>query len=295
MRILLSLALFTLLASCGAHDNQTNLSASRSSSKVNLSFTEINLAWFGLNGDLKNKLGSETRVATVRSFLQTNKLLTDVMVFAEIVDIPLLEKKVLGNQYQCQSYKNSNPKHQYVVICHTRDYRLDIADDADNYALDSLNLDGRLRPAVHGILKNKEGKRMAHIFGVHLKANPNKSDVRMEQVQNLVQYLHEETDNDPVVVMGDFNTFDSDAEVMSNSFEEAGLVELEFAEPYTWASAFENYQPAKFDRVWLSREWVTNVSNDHIKGPCSSGDNKLIAKYNKEVSDHCPTTFEVKI
>ena len=291
MRILPTMSVLVLLSSCGVPPSHTNLMQTPGGSS--LSFAELNLDWFGVNGEIKNPMGSETRVPSIRKYLQENKLLSDVMVFEEILDLDLLQDGVLDGQYTCHTYQRPNPRHQHVVICHTLDYILDVADDAEDYALESVDVNGYLRPAVHGILKNKDGTRLVHIFGVHLKANADKSAVRLEQVKNLADYIKQEKGQDPVVVLGDFNTFNADEANMDKIFRKDAMNEVDFPEPYTWASTTEKFDPAKFDRVWLSKSWLTSVQGGDIKGPCSSGDAKLIENYNQQVSDHCATTFTV--
>lgn len=253
-----------------------------------LSLSEINLNWFGLNGSPNNALGSETRTASIRQFFLANHLLTDVMVFEEIVDLKLLQSSVLNNEYACHTYDRADPKHQHVVICHTAKFRLDPADGSSGYELATVDVTGHLRPAVHGILKTLDGTRVAHIVGVHLKAKPDQSPLRTKQVQALETYLTHLSSVEPVVVMGDFNTYASDPENFNRTFSGASLQQLESPEPFTWASSTENFAPAKFDRVWITSSLQRQVTYDEVLGPCSSGNASAISTYNKAVSDHCP-------
>ena len=52
---------------------------------------------------------------------------------------------------------------------------------------------------------------LLQIVGVHLKAMPDKSDVRREQVQMISDYLADRQDEEPAIVVGDFNAYGDDA------------------------------------------------------------------------------------
>lgn len=205
------------------------------------------------------------------------------MVFEEIVDVKLLATKVLDSKYNCVTYSRNNPKHQHVVICVLPDYHLK-TDDSGNFSLEDVDLNHRLRPATHGILVAPDGSRL-HIFGVHLKANTDQSVVRLKQTQILADYM--KGLKDPILVIGDFNTFGTDVQKMSAQFQ--GLTEVVTPEKYTWASTEENYPPAKLDRTWISKSLSAKVTYVHVLGPCNSNDDNALAMYNKGVSDHCPT------
>ena len=295
MRSIITLfASISCVVACNAVSPADASMASDSAELIqSVSFTEFNGSWFGLNGDPNNSSGNEQRVPEWRKFLQNNTLLSDVLIFEEIVDINLLTSSVLNDKYTCQTFTRSNPKIQHVVICVKPQLRLDVADDANSYALEQVDVTGTLRPAVHGILKTQDGRRLAHIFGVHLKANSDMSATRLKQTQIIADYIKNQKAHDPVIIMGDFNTFGTDPASMENQFKVDNLVELSLPEPYTWASVTENFPPAKLDRVWLSDALVSHVSYAHVIGPCSSGDTSAIASYNNKVSDHCPTKMVI--
>lgn len=247
--------------------------------------TTINLEWFGLNG-------TEARGGSIRRHLEAERLFSDVMVFEEIVDVARLEREVVGRSYQCQSYDRSASNHQHVVLCVKEPLRLELADDDTDFELEAIDLNGHLRPAVHGVLKDSDGKRLAHIFGVHLKASPESSDVRMNQVDRLISYIQRRA-RDRIVILGDFNTFEDDPEQMARRFATAGLSEVGFTEPFTWAAADSAFEPAKFDRVWASTGFRVTRGSNVVVGPCSSGDQTVIRTYNRTVSDHCAVTVEL--
>ena len=254
--------------------------------------TDINLDWFGLNGSPSNS--SESRAPTIKAFLTDHNLLGDVMVFEEIVNLPMLEHDVLGGKYTCHSYQRTDPKHQHVVLCVGAGFTLEPVSASDGYALESVDTSGHLRPAVHGVLKNSAGKALAHIFGVHLKATPASASVRLAQVAKLSDYLASEPTGLPVLLLGDVNSYD-DFPQMDSALEKVGLTQIEEDAPFTWASATESFAPAKLDRAWISSSSFADVQEHHVEGPCSSGDKTQIATYNHDVSDHCAVTMTVAL
>lgn len=256
-----------------------------------LTVTTFNIKFFGVNGNPDNALGSETRVATIRQHLTRENLWSDVMIFEEIVDVALLEDSVLGSGYNCQSYDHANEGHQHVVICHKRTLTLAKASDEDDFVIEDVSLgEDRYRPAVHGIIKNRSGRALLHVIGVHLKASPEYSSTRMQQVDIIADYLDQRVDTAPVVLTGDFNTYGEDTANISRVLGSTGqgLVEIETAGNYTWRSGARGN---KFDHVWVSSDLA--ASSIRIAGPCNSADRAQISTYNQNVSDHCPVTLTV--
>ncbi len=253
-----------------------------------LTFSEINLNWFG-------KTATEARAPTIRKFLRDQGLMADVMVFEEIVNLPLLERGVLDNSYDCHSYERADAMHQHVVMCNKTKYKLEAVEGAGGFALETVDVTGHLRPAVHGILTTADGRHLAHVFGVHLKAMPNFSTVRLQQIGKIASYLSAGPAREPVILLGDFNTFANDPADIDRALAPLGIQQLALPEPFTWASATENFPPAKFDRVWVSRELAAHVTTAKVVGPCSSGDQGVIGTYNNAVSDHCAVSLAVDI
>lgn len=239
------------------------------------SITNLNIEWFGN--------ANESRTETIHKFLTENDLFSDVMIFEEIVDIGLLEIEIMPD-YDCVSYENSNSRHQHVVICVKPEYSFEMVDGS--YTIDAVNVNGRLRPAVHGEVK--VNGQPIHIIGVHLKASPDMSDIRLKQTQVIADYLKQKN-KDSVIIMGDFNTYGSDTIEMAKQF--VNLVEVTTPEKYSWASTTDKFSKvthAKLDRVWVSSTLAGKVVSAHIIGPCNGSTETQVASYNKEVSDHCP-------
>ena len=258
-----------------------------------ISITTFNIKFYGVNGVFGGQAGSETRDDTIMAHLTKYQIWTDVMIFQEIVDVERLEAMV-GKHYSCKSYDHADKTHQHVVLCHKKTFSFVTASDDDNYALEDVSLD-KHRPAVHGVLVNKDGKRLLHIFGVHLKAQPNFSDIRATQVGIIGNYIKTRADHEPTIILGDFNTFNNDPATFSEIFANDGVDMKPAADTYNF-SYRSGGQGSKLDRIWHSNS-LHVVEQAKVSGPCndSGRSSQAIKTYNKEVSDHCPVTIKVKV
>ena len=250
-----------------------------------VSITTMNIEFYGQNRT------TDSRDASIREFFTLAGTYTDVLAFEEIVDVPGLERNLLQNRYKCHSYDHSNRGHQHVVICVRNGFTFDIANDDDNYTYEDVAL-SRLRPAVHGILKNSRGRELAHIVAVHLKAMPNEGATRNQQVKLLSNNLSNRGDDLPVIFLGDMNAYDTDVENFTEIFSENNLSLAPLPMPfYTFRT--NRYQSA-FDWIMVTGD-VENSAPVRVSGPCndswSSGtDFDDVAYYNQKVSDHCPVS-----
>lgn len=255
-----------------------------------LSITTFNIKYFGLNGDPESS-ATESRADAIREHLSRERLFTDVMVFEEIVDVEMLKRDVVGPAYTCRSYDHPNPEHQHVVVCVRGEFVFAPATDDDNYALEDVTLgQARYRPAVHGVVKSRRGQPLLHVFGVHLKAYPEFSNERLQQADIIADYLNQRGDDAPVIILGDFNTYNQDVSELSERFArvDRGLTLVEVPGPYTWRSASSGH---KLDHVWISSDLT--AGDARIAGPCATTHRDTIASYLRSVSDHCPVTLTV--
>lgn len=255
-----------------------------------VSFTTLNIRWYGLNGDAVGRLGSETRDETIRNHLVEHDLLTDVISFQEIVDVPRL-KKLLGKAYDCQSYDHENSRHQHVVVCVKAPLKFLQAED-DNYAFEDVSLRHH-RPAVHGWVTSSRGRKLLHFVAVHLKAMPDKTEIRLTQAEIIGDALAGMDTKLPTMITGDFNTYNDEAEQIQAKFAERGvdLEEQPTHEAYTFRST--QYQN-KFDRVYSSQ--LKYTVPPHVVGPCNGNPTREELKdYYQNVSDHCAVTWSVQV
>ena len=270
----------------------TSPSSAEETPAEDISITTFNIKFYGLNGVFGGPAGSESRDSSIKAHLNRFQLWTDVMVFQEIVNVAAL-KALVGTDYLCKTYDHSDKTHQHVVLCHKKKFSFVTASDDDNYALEGVSLD-QYRPAVHGVLINKKGRRLLHIFGVHLKAQPNCSDIREQQIGVIGDYLKARTDSEPTIILGDFNTFHSDPETFSDVFDDASIDMKQAVNSYKFTYRSGN-NGSKLDRIWLSRSLQVSKPAK-VAGPCNEvGSNHAVKTYNKEVSDHCPVTIKITV
>lgn len=260
-----------------------------------LAVTFFNIKYFGLNGNPDGRIGQETRVESLKAHLAGKNLLTDVMVFEEIVDVALLTEQVLQNKYACQSYDSPDPKHQHVVLCAKADkFRLSKDQGETDYLYNDLTMGGRVRPGVHALVETADGKALAHVVGLHLKAQPDMSPMRTEQIKRLAAELRTRADDGvPTIIVGDMNTFNDDPAAFQAAFDAAGVPLKEIQNPatYTWRGNVN--QGSKLDRAWASST-ARIVSGPVVTGPCNSDDRAAIQQYNRTVSDHCAVTVTLE-
>ncbi len=261
----------------------------RSAAAAPISITAFNIKWYGLGGALGGTR-EEYRQESIRDHLTKNNLWTDVIAFEEVVDVASLQDEVVGPDYTCNSYENNNSQHQHVVICAKNKFNMSLASDDDNFALETVQLgqESRYRPAVHGVLKNARGKILLHVYAVHLKAMPTFGETRLEQVRAITDYMRERPENEPAVIVGDFNTFADDTERMDEAFAEVGMAQVELDSEYTYRVP---NQGGTFDRIWVTESLLPSEPA-RVTGPCNEprANKAIIAEYNKNVSDHCPVT-----
>jgi endonuclease/exonuclease/phosphatase family metal-dependent hydrolase len=257
-----------------------------------VTFTTLNVRWFGLGGD-RDGDGVETRQASIRQYLGRSHALADVMAFEEIVDVAALESEVLPHGYACVSYEHPDPKHQHVVLCTRGGYRIEQAGDDDDFILEDVAMEDK-RPAVHGILKAPDGTALAHVLAVHLKASPIYQWFRKEQIRRIGAYLEARADQLPVVLFGDFNAYNDDAQIFGDELAPMGLAELPIAARFTFRTG--GADGFKLDRIFLS-DAALAAEPPRVLGPCNESRSQVAAikRYYKAVSDHCPVTFALDL
>ena len=229
-----------------------------------------------------------------------------MIVFQEIVDVARFSKKVIPQNYQCQSYENKGTKHQHVVLCHKNRFRFVMAPGEDNFALEAAALNSRARPALHGILIDWEtGDELVHVFGVHLKAFPAETKKRLRQATVIAKAIRDLEHELPVVILGDFNSYFSektgkyrdDKVLLDRTFRRYrnGLKRTYLRGKSTYRSG--SYQD-QFDHIWVDRAFRYQ-GRAGVSGPCNgaSGTSRSrfadLEDYNRNISDHCPLSVTV--
>lgn len=279
--------------------NQQSRAEIESGSKQQLTLAQFNLRWFGKKEakDSWSKASpDESRISSIRKHMTEHALMTDVLAFEEIVDVKLLAEGVLEKRYNCYSYNHKDPDHQHVVVCVKPHLKFEKAPGSRAYTLNEVDVNGELRPAVHGIVKTNSGKPLMHLIAVHLKSAPDFSEIRVKQIGVISEYIKRANTDLPTVLVGDFNTYGDDPENFSRILSANQMEEVPSPESFSWATTHESYEPAKFDRVWMSGRFADQVISQNVVGPCNQSDRRTLERYNNTVSDHCAvkTTIDMK-
>jgi hypothetical protein len=266
-----------------------------------LSIATFNIRWFGLGGSLFGSFGSETRVDTIRAFLDDNLLDHDVLVFEEIVDVELFMDEVVADR-TCITYEGFSGKHQHVVLCHRDGLTLEPVEGDDDFAFEALNL-SNLRPGLQGRLVDDDGSPLANIIGVHLKAREDSTEVRLEQAAVLADHVAElrEVSPLPVIVIGDFNTHQArdtglpeDDEVLIDEVLEPRIRRVVLPVDNTYRH--RNGQDFRLDQAYVTSE--VEVEAVDVPGPCNldfATGADAIDEYFSDVSDHCPVRLQLRL
>src|SRR5690606_23920688 len=145
-----------------------------------LEIATFNVEWFGspyTNPRSTNPTPTPSdwlikRTQIFKDFVKQEFRPKDIAIFEEVVDVDLL-KSTLPDGWTCTSYHNPNPVHQKVVACVSRQYTLSKVQHDDNFQIEEVATDADWsRPALRLDVKNKKGKILLRVVGVHLKSGP---------------------------------------------------------------------------------------------------------------------------
>lgn len=263
----------------------------------------FNVEWYGLGGSMAGSPQKETRDANLKKVIDQSLQGSDVIVFQEVVSPTRLAKNLLPAGWKCRTYKNDTPKHQFVVMCAQPDLKF-ISEPSDNNDIidEVADIGGKARPALHLIVGDKAGTPLFRMIGVHLKAFPTEFKKREDQAKSIGAYLKKLKSDIPVIITGDFNTYEaketgqkaSDAELLSAAWKKNGLTEI--------SGEYNTYKTLQhqnhFDRFWVTDS--LNTGDIHVLKYCQldekdAADAKKITWYNENVSDHCPVSLEFQL
>jgi hypothetical protein len=245
-----------------------------------LTVTNLNIEWFGRGGIKEGTTVDEYRGKRLHDLITNQIPKSDVLVFQEITAPELLQATF--PKWQCESYETTARRHQHVMIC-VRPEAF-ISKDVDyQVQLGSFGL----RAAMIVNVKYGENKKLS-IVGVHLKAGPNDTGRRLEQVKKLADSTKI---SQQALIIGDFNTFTKDRtglakdddQLMADLLSPIGFKQVEF-EGNTYISRY----PKKLDRAWLRGELVPTAQ---VYGPCREKSAPWpyanYSFYKRFISDHC--------
>lgn len=275
-------------------------------SQTQLNVATFNIRFFGLGGEMSSLPTDEYRDNWITEFTNLTLNDRDVIVFEEIVDVLRLKNILSPLKLNCTSYDHENIKHQHVVICLKDRYEFIKENFDDNFTIEEITtvIDGKLRPAVYGKIKDKVSqKELAHIIGVHLKAAPQFFEARMKQVEIIKKYILKMNDHLPIIFLGDLNTHikeltdnsTDDVTMMENTLKDVDLKLVTNPFPYTYVMSGEG--KAKLDHVFVSKS--VDVLKVEVGTACKEIQNtrrfENILFYNRMVSDHCPLMVDLKL
>lgn len=257
--------------------------------KNTISVATLNIKLYGY--DVKTgKTAPDIRHDSLKKYISKNLLKTDVITFQEIINKRDFVKNVLNHKYKCRSYSHEGRSHMHVMMCYKPQYRFVKADSDSNYIIEAASQGRWLRPAVHGYLTNKNGKKLAYIIAVHLKASPHETELKQKQFKEILNQMATEGSDVPAVVLGDFNSYNNDIKVFETLAQRKGIPikHLDNINPYTFRN---KNSKAKLDHIWVSPglkhkgEIKTGKICDIKEQTTINRDD--IKKYNGEISDHC--------
>jgi len=139
-----------------------------------LKVTSLNVEWYGRGGVISGTPDLEYRNKTLKDFLTTAVPKTDVFVFQEITEPDMI--KALFSELECFTYDAGTSRHQHVVMCAEKEA---ITEMSVNYGVRLGNFG--LRSALIGKFKFKDTEEFT-VVGLHLKAGPYATDVRLNQM-----------------------------------------------------------------------------------------------------------------
>lgn len=271
--------------------------AEASPSVPSLTFVTFNAEWFGLGGARENGPEDEYRQTSVRNFFAKEVPQGDVYVFEEIVDPRIVQGSLVPATFNCLTYENHAPKHQHVVLCAHPRLKFQREPTDNNDIIDEVAIDPqRSRPALHIIIADEKNTPLVRVVGVHLKAYPDESQTRRQQATAIATYLQGVADPKlPVVITGDFNTFNDDEDAITKILASAKLVYAQNPQKFTFRTS---QYSSRFDHFWISENlkldgpaWTYEVCNL----PNTRKDMYRIRDYNKKISDHCPVSIKVNL
>ncbi len=268
-----------------------------------IKFATFNIEFYGTGEKIDGTSADEYRDPFLRSFIQDELGDAGVVAFEEIVDPQRLQEEVLPQNWDCLTYKSPSQNHQHVVLCHGPQLRFAHEPTDNNDIIDDVAIAGnsKSRPAVHVIVTDRQGVQLARVVGVHLKAYPEESKTRQQQMKIIGEYLKKLSKTKlPVVVMGDFNSYNAkdtgeaknDEAMFLDILNQSGLNMYQAVNPnkYTFR---KKKNLSRLDHFYVSKT-MTQQSDVDVFGMCNSevGKGPLYDPeyYNKNISDHCPAS-----
>jgi exonuclease III len=300
--------LLLLVFSCkGGSETQTNSNNSKDPlDDGKLIVSSFNINWFGLNGNQNGSLGTETRISFLKNFIEQNLSSSDIIIFQEIVDKNLFMNNLM-KEFRCISYEDTlNINHQFIVACIlNKNYDFVKISGESDYIAESVAVSSDLRPAlVFGVRDKVSSNVLFNIMGVHLKNGLTYGPTRLDQVNEVLNFINASLDENSFLIMGDFNTENPtppiDEDLIDDLFMNNSLKSFSPLVPkslYTYRNSnyFERY-----DLAYIESSDESKVSGVSVFSMCTNPQTATYdffdrIYYNSHISDHCPITVSVDL
>ncbi len=274
--------------------------------QTSVNITTFNLKWFGIGGN-PNAPVKEYRIKYVKDLISNYLAKTNIFVFEEVVvvkDIP----SILPLGWSCISYQHPQPQHQKVVLCGAPGVSLNKVSYDNNFTIEEAQAgNANLRPAMRvDVVETKSKRNLFTLVGVHLKAMPNETILRVEQALAISKDLARIPQGRPVVMTGDMNTF-----LKSETKQTEDDVTLILKALNSGARGFVHVPHKANTFTFRSPEYRNQLDHFYVRGAmrvtflpevfpvCSATQNGTgymnFEFYYKNVSDHCPVTMQIVV
>lgn len=274
--------------------------------QTSVNITTFNLKWFGIGGNPKASV-KEFRIKYVKQLISTYLVKTNVFVFEEVVivnDIP----SILPAGWTCISYQHPQPQHQKVVMCAAPGVSLNKVNYDNNFTIEEAQGGNpNLRPAVRvDVVETKSKRNLFTLVGVHLKAMPDKTNMRIQQAMAISKDLARIPQGRPVVIAGDMNTF---LKSETKQSEDDVVLLLKALNSSSKGYVHVPHKPDTY--TFRSPQYLNQFDHFYVRGSmrvtyvpdvfpvCSAKQNGTgymnFEFYYKNVSDHCPVTMQIVV
>lgn len=254
-----------------------------------LNIVSFNIRCFGFDGDYYARHRIESRLTTLKTFIELNYSDVDVFILQEIMDLELVHK-ILPEGFKTYHYAHEYERHMFVVLACKEPLNFSDLQIVPNTTLDETTS----RPAIYGQL-NLNKTPIAHILGVHLKSGFEHTDKRIFQCEQIGLFLEGLKLKLPVIMGGDFNSHfktrtskkKDDLEYLQALFEK----QLTLVEHHTKTYVLPT-EIAQLDHFWIQSCKVKSIQ---VYDVMFYAEGNALKNYYREISDHLPVQLKVEI
>ncbi len=255
----------------------------------NLEITTLNIRCFGFDGDYFSKYKSESRIKSIKKFVDKYYASTDVFILQEIMDLSIVNL-ILPVGFKFYHYKHDFNRHMFVVLACKNEFSFVDVHTIANTAIDTT----KSRPVLYGKLTQNETP-LLHVLGLHLKSGFDHTDKRIYQCEQIQKFISGLDSTLPVVIGGDFNSHfktrtkkkQDDLEFLKEVFKDT--LTLADHNKATYVLPTEN---AHLDHFWTRDLRLDSVSVFDLN---AYSEGNSLKNYYNEISDHLPVGLKVTI